>query len=96
MEQEEDLMETLEYTPAVMKQALRLYKKWAKSSAGDLDRLHKDDPETLVNEMYVTEHKRDPLLCEVLTEVIWVKKSEHIPADAHAVALANLRYEDAI
>lgn len=92
--EEEEMMETLERDAAVMKQALRLYKIWAKKN--DLDRLHKDDLQVLIKEMYQTEHKRDQLLCDVLAEVIWVKQSEHIPVNAHAVALANLRYEDAI
>lgn len=78
----------------VMVQARGMYKAWLKRA--DPDDLLIDDVEDLVIEMYPTEHRRDGKLCEALRDLIFLKKADHAPRDTHAVALATLRYEDAI
>lgn len=78
----------------VMQQALHLYKKWMRKH--DTDKLHTECVDDLLLDMYRTEYKRDVLLDDALTELIELKRSEHRPVDHQAVALANLRYVDAI
>ena len=79
---------------AVTKQARLLFNALARKH--HMDELHKACVDDLVLDIYQTEHRRDMALDEALTDIIEVKRLEHAPVNAHAVALANLRYEDAI
>ena len=85
---------TAHHDLAVLRQAHQHFDKWAKSN--DIDDLWKRDAYDLACEMYAPYGKRDSLLVDAIETLIEFEKSEGTPVDERSVALANLRYEDAI
>lgn len=88
------MKDTEQFNTSVMKQARLLFNAWARKNK--LDKLHTESLDDLVFDIYKTEHRRDLELDEALTELLMIKRLEHAPEDTQAVALANLRYVDAI
>ena len=85
------------YAEALQKQALSLFNAWTRKTKNEWrDLIHTECLDDLVLDIYRTEHKRDLALDEAITDLLIEKRSTNVPANAHAVALANLRYEDAI